>query len=653
VNSLSPATPADSTGLLEKKLGGTLQARLALAALGLLVLTIWILQRPYRGLFHDSILYTFLALARLHPQSLAHDLFLRFGSQDSFTVFSPIYAAAIRALDLEPAAAVLTFLGQAVFFVAAWCLARRVMPGRLALLAVGLLIALPSGYGAKHIFNYIEGFLTPRQFAEGFALASLAAILAGRRVLGVVFFCAGMLFHPIMALAAPVLVFCLYVVVPRPRLGIAIVAIATGAFLGVVMLMPFGPFRPFDAAWLEPINAFSDYLFVLGWHFSDWSQLCMPAAVLVIGFLTSSTPLVRKLCAAALIMSVCGLATTFIFCDALHVVIFTQVQPWRWLWLAQAIAVLFLPVIVPTCWRAGVLGRATILLLVSGWELRDLPAAPIVLVGAMVCAATAGRPTNARHGRLVVLGCGALLFISVLLNLLPHTLHTARHEDIVSFPERLSEWLNIWVGDGLLYCCALALVFWAGERRAVSSGLASVTVALGLICVFSPVGWHSWSTYQYTPSMRAAFTQWRSVIPAEAQLVWPGSPVAPWYLLERPVYWSLAQIAGDIFSRDKALEGARRSRWIQKALEDSGEAAPIKEGPPLPMGTEKLNASAMAEVCADPELSFVVSWSDLGPTAYPEVVPDLRRPENRLRLYRCADVRQATSTTPLASAPSL
>src|SRR5580692_3942969 len=138
---------------------------LALAALGFIVAAVWILQRPYRGLNHDSVLYALSALARLHPM-LTHDVFLRFGSQDSYTVFGPLFAAAVRALDLEPAAALLTLLGQIAFFVAGWALARRVMSARLALLAVGLLISLPSDYGALQDFNYIEGFLTPRQMAE-------------------------------------------------------------------------------------------------------------------------------------------------------------------------------------------------------------------------------------------------------------------------------------------------------------------------------------------------------------------------------------------------------------------------------------------------------------------------------------------------------
>ena len=642
MNSLSTVTAADSPRAQEKRSGGTLQARLALGALGLLVGTVWILQRPYRGLNHDSILYTFLALARLHPQSLLHDLFLRFGSQDSFTLFSPIYAAAARAFDLEPSAALLTLLGQAAFFLAAWALARRVMSAPQALLAVGLLIALPSDYGAHRIFGYIEGFLTPRQLGEAFALAGVAAVIAERPLLGIAFLCAGMLMHPIMAFAAFILLFCLYRVIPRPRIGLALITGAFGASLAIALLSPVGPFRSFDATWFEPIRSFCDYLFVSKWDSRDWSHLVIPAGVLVIGLLTTTTPLLKKLCSAALLMSACGLLASLVFCDLLHVVIFTQVQPWRWVWLAQVIALLLLPVIIPDCWRAGRLGPPAILLLVSAWEFRDLGVAPVIVLAAIACATNAARLKNERHARLVLLGCGALVFISIVINLLPHTLHTSRVDrDASTFSQQISQWLSIWAGDGLLYGAVLGITFWLGARHARSAGAGLLATAVVLTCILLPAGWHSWTTYQYTPALRAAYAPWRSVIPEQAQVLWPGSPVAAWYLLERADYWSLAQIAGDIFSREKALEGQRRSRLVQTALEASGASPPVTDRPALPASSEKLNARGMAVVCSDPELSFVVTWSDLGPTSFPPVTPDPARLEYRMRLYRCADVRQA------------
>ncbi len=101
---------------------------LALLGLSLLIIAFWLLIHPFRGVEHDSTLYTLLALGRLHPESLGQDLFVRYGTQNEFTIFSPIYATLSRAVGFERAAAVLTLWTHAGFFSCAWLLARRFMP---------------------------------------------------------------------------------------------------------------------------------------------------------------------------------------------------------------------------------------------------------------------------------------------------------------------------------------------------------------------------------------------------------------------------------------------------------------------------------------------------------------------------------------------
>ncbi len=145
----------------------------ALLALGLAVLAIWVVQHPYGDIRHDAMIYSFLALARLHPDTLSNDVFLRFGSQDHFTLFSPIFSFMIRHFDLAAAAAIMTFVSQAALCGCAWLVARRFMSPASALLAVGLLLALPGFYGSGQLFSYTEDFLTARLPADALALGSL------------------------------------------------------------------------------------------------------------------------------------------------------------------------------------------------------------------------------------------------------------------------------------------------------------------------------------------------------------------------------------------------------------------------------------------------------------------------------------------------
>jgi hypothetical protein len=618
---------------------------LALASLGLCVAAVWILQRPYRGLNHDSVLYALSALARLHT-NLAHDVFLRFGSQDSYTLFGPLFAAAVRAFDLEPAAALLTFLGQAAFFIAGWTLARRVMSARLALLAVGLLIALPSDYGALQDFNYVEGFLTPRQLAEALVLASLAATLADRRIVGAICLLAAMLFHPIMAFAGIVILFFLYLALPHAKAALLIGSILLAASLGAALLAPLGPFRPFDSVWLDRVYA-NGYLFMSQWSLRDWSHFCIPAGALIVGVLTSPRVAVRKLCASALMTAAAGILATLIFCDLLHVVIFTQMQPWRWLWLSQAVAILLLPLIALDCWQIGRLGRAAIVLLAGAGALRDLPPAPVIVLAAIVCAAAAMRLNDWAHARLILMGCSALFILAMLINLLPHAVQSAG--------AGLMQGMSIWAGDGLLYVLILALIYWLGSWRP-SSALPLAAIAI-IVCVLVPMGWHSWTTYKYTAASRALYAPWRAAIPANAEVFWASSPIAVWYWLERPGYWSPPQSAGDIFSRDKAFETARRSISVLAALDDAGQRNPPDPDPrspwyrpPRQVRPENLDAPAAAALCADPQLSFVVSRVSLGHTGYPEIVPDAGEPDRHLTLYRCADL--TGSAVPSSGSPS-
>lgn len=97
---------------------------IGVTAILLLCGIIWALSHVYQGLFHDANLYTLQALGWLGPDSLSHDVFLRLGSQDRYTIFSPIFAFAIQLLGPEWAAASLTLASQIAFFVGAWIVAR-------------------------------------------------------------------------------------------------------------------------------------------------------------------------------------------------------------------------------------------------------------------------------------------------------------------------------------------------------------------------------------------------------------------------------------------------------------------------------------------------------------------------------------------------
>ena len=179
----------------------------------LLLLGILQLNHAYNGIFHDARLYLLQAIARSHPDSLTHDLFLSFGSQDRYTLFSGPYAAFIALAGIPLAAALGTALSQCALVLSGWVLARALMADRLALVGIVGFVALPGFYGPGHVFSVIEGFLTPRMLAEALVLLSLAALLKARYATGSVALIMAALVHPIIAAAGVICVtswFCIH-----------------------------------------------------------------------------------------------------------------------------------------------------------------------------------------------------------------------------------------------------------------------------------------------------------------------------------------------------------------------------------------------------------------------------------------------------------
>jgi hypothetical protein len=620
--------------------------RVRTCGLALLIVAGWMLQHPYAGIFHDTVLYTLLALSRLYPQSLSHDVFVRFGSQDAYTVFSPVFAAAIRWLALGPAAALLTFVFQAALFACAYLFARRNMPASLALLGIGLLVVLPTEYGAGEVFHCTEEFLTPRLPAEALVLAGLAATLASRFTVGGLCLLAAMLFHPIMGSAGVALVLCMFVAIPRPKLTVSVVVGCVVASLVLLLVIHGGPFERFDAQWFRDVSA-SKYLFPTLWTLRDWSRASVPLAVLASGFITGEDPKLRRLCAACLIVGAAGILLTVIYADWLHVILVTAMQLWRWLWITNVVAIVCAPLIFRDCWNRSPTARAVPLILTSAYALSGQPAALALSLLAVVCALASDRVREPRMSRVIVLSSCALLcavVINCALQVLSYVPPQGTGASAIAHSVR---WLRDNAHDGLLYAAVLTAA-WRISPRLVSLGGAAAFALLAMVpCVaLASTAWKSWTDFYYTASLRARFAPWRSQIPADAEVIWPETPMGAWYLLDRPSYWSFSQLAGDVFSRPKSIELQRRWVHIDAVLK---ELSPTRGTELDPKHFTRVDARGFRLLCADPTLRYFVTYGNFGPTPFEPIAPNPARSSMRLRLYRCADFLKGVSSDTSAS----
>jgi hypothetical protein len=596
--------------------------RAGLLALTLCVVAAWLIQHPYADITHDGIIYSLLTLARLAPDTVGTDVFLRFGSQDRFTLFSPIFALAARHYDLAPAAALITFISQAALYGCAWLLARRFMSPASALLATGLLAVLPGWYASGHLFSYTEDFLTPRLPAEALVLGSLAAALANRPKTTIACVSGALVLHPIMACAGIAMLLITFVGAPRRKPALWVTAVLLASALGAAVLMPAGPFARFDAEWFGLIAEETPYVFVSTWDFNDWGRLAVCLSTLCAGWLLGEQPLVRTVCACAIVTALSGIALAFLWGDVLHAVLPTQMQFWRWVWIAAVLAVLLCPVIIADCWKRAFFGRAALVLTGCALLLRVDSGAPIAALAAVSAAAVARWSPNLPYGRTVLTGSCALLAVALCITL----------------------------GDGgswvVPLATLLALAWWLQSVLRSARALCVFAAASALACAgVSSAAIRSWTQLHYTPTLRATFDGWRTRLPLDAEVLWPESPVGIWYLLDRPSYWSRPQLAGPIFSRAATLKLQRRTASIRAALlaspafrKDPDSVTRLRHW--IPATLESLDPAGLSRACADPELGYVVSSSHLGPIALPPITPDTARPRRQLYMYDCKDFRR-------------
>jgi hypothetical protein len=627
-----PSTPLSSSAT----------SRLGLAVIGLLGIATWALSHSYRGIFHDAGLYTLQAMARLHPDTLPEDVFLKFGSQDGFTTFSPIYAAASRLLGVESAGATLTLAFQWALLAGAWMLARAVMPLSMTMFGVAVLVAVPGDYGPDRIFTCIEPFLTPRMAAEALVLGSLAAALWQRKALAVSLGIAAVLIHPIMAMAGACALVYLYLGKPKPLVTCAVAIVGLIALAAAAFVMPPGEWGRFDAHWLTLVENRSPYLFIAHWQLDDWSRAAVTLATLGVGFRVLPNDRARTLSLIALTTVLTGLALTVVACDLLHLVLLTQLQPWRWQWLGTVVAAVLLPEILRALWqnaapeRRTAEQRTTALLLISAWVFESNAYALFASTAALA-ALVLLQKLKPSEARWVFLGACGLLVIAVTWRLGSNLEFTEAHYLDANIPlwiRRASSFMH----DGTVPIAAVSLAFWLGRMRRGRTALILLGGLAVAGCVASfPQTWKSWTTREYPPQQLVRFSGFRERIPPGADVFWPESPLAVWVLLQRPSYLSVIQTSGMVFSRRSALELERRAGALGGAI-NPGSFMGWNAGTAMTLSQQQLK-----QTCATGEFQFLVTNADLGVDSVAEVPAASGPPSKKIRLYRCPAPAPATA----------
>jgi hypothetical protein len=552
-------------------------------ALALGLFATWLAAHAYLGIRHDAIFYSFLALARLSPEALGGDLFVRYGSQDAWTLFSPLYAALVARLGLENAALLLALVGQALFWIAAARLCARLLDDRQRWFAFALLLAWPGAYGSHDVFAYAEFFVSPRIFAEAAVLAALAATLGGRlRSVALPALAAGFVLHPIMAMPGALATGLL----AQPARGVRWLAglLAAGTLLAaaIAAFAPVGPLALFDPEWLAIVRERSPYLFIDTWSLLDWQRAAVPLATLGVALAVLGPGPLHELARAALAVAFAGLVLAALFSTVLPLVLGVQGQAWRWSWIAKLVAVVALVPLAVALWPRGGAGRGTLALLALAWTgSEDSLGLPAALV-ALGCALT--MRTRPRAAAWAAWAATALLAV----------------------PLASVSGLGPSIALAAAALAGVALVLWArGRGVAALAALGVVSAAAAGVSLRATL--ERPDAVRFTPAALAAFEGWRARIPRDRSVLWAESGTGAWFLLGRRNYLSASQTVGVVFSRRAALELRERAA----AVDEYKSAAAYLGWRPTGTFDPQLTPALAQRLCNLPELDYIVRDRDL------------------------------------------
>lgn len=619
--------------------------------LALALVALWLLVKPWEGIWHDAQLYTVQALRLLHPERFQHDLFFLFGSQDAFTLFSPLYGAAISALGVSAAAVLLQVMGSVLWLAGAASLLRSFLRGLHFWLGLAFLVALPSDFGpTPGIFTLGEPFLTPRLFAEAFCMFALGLALRGKWAWGAGLLLLALLVHPLMAIGAG-LVGTLYLAWGRWRPATALAAAATAVLLGAALL-GVGPcgriLQQMDPEWLKNVMWMAPMVTWDAWHAADWLSRTAVALSLVLATSWLSEGTRSRFHACVALASGLGLLASWAGSGLTHNLLLIQVQPWRVLWLAQLASAVALAWLLATFWQRGRVFRLLLLALLMAELNRNTFGGALAALAAGALCWQARQPVPAelplRTYRIALAGVLAI-GSPWLIELEAATGGLWAKE---AYGSELAQWIweAIRAGFGAVLGAALLWCLWRWAARPQRRARV-MAWSLALLTLGAAAAWCQQRATQAlrlsASAQRAAQARFLPLIPPQAVVYWQNDVRASWFVLQRSSYASSAQLSGAAFNRGTAIEGARRLARLERL----GMLDAVREHDPvLRLARQRQlpqpSLAGLDYVCADPVLDFVVLRQPFGPG----VVAQLYDAEldNHYYLHDCARQRASLAS---------
>lgn len=587
------------------------------------LLALWLFGHPWRGIWHDNLLYAVQALRRLYPGNFEQDLYFLHGSQDAFTMFSPVYAEVISVLGLNGATIALLLVGYLLWIAAAAFLASAMLRGIYFWLGLAMLFAWPNDYGpSADVFHLAESVLTPRLFAEGLGILSLGCFVRRRWLGGLLPAVLAFALHPLIA-CAPLLAGALL----RAWGNWRAMAVVLLAGLGLCAALTAAGVAPFDRMllsmdreWLALVNERAPMMSWTAWQASDWISRTAVAFCLVLAAGWLASGMVARLFRCAAVLGALGLLASWVGTGLTSNLLLLQTQPWRLLWITHLCSWLALAWLLASYWQRERLLRMLLLALCLAALTRNTVGGGVALLACGMLCYLAPRPAVRwpAWGNAAALSSLAALAGCWAWEVTKYALKTDAAGPAAEPGSLPLLWgsVALKLGGGALLGTALLLLVWrcSCSRRKppqlLAFGVAFAMLCLSTLYAATPLRFQYQLSEAGARAVQAAFLP---LLPQQSVLYWHNNVRASWFVLHRSNYASNTQITGLAFNRGTAVEGMRRMARLRQL---GGEDAVVAlDNLQTSLGARQLpppSRAGLQFVCADPALDFVILATPLG-----------------------------------------
>jgi hypothetical protein len=591
-----------------------------------LVAAAFVLAHPYGGIVHDGILYFAQALARIRPEIYAPDIFFKWGSQDRYSVFSPIYSALLLEFGVNWTNVLLVASSQALFLGASYLFIRKLVEPPMRGYGL-LLVACSNGvYGGYFIFRMAEPFVTPRPFVEAATLFAMALVCSGRKVPAFAVLFGAALLHPLVALIGFLFAW-LYLVAEDRRWAWAAVGAVPVLGAGLAGVQPFAQlFQQFDGEWLQSLVEQNQHIFLTEWTFYDWALLACDLILATLA-LCLTAGVTRRAVGAVLALAGIGLLASFVGGDLIHSVLLTNLQLWRGLWLLHWMSAALLPFIAWRMWREGPVGQLIAGLAVFVFAFRGLPSglgAAAVLALLFYC-----RGRLELRSRLAVAALVGLVAAGLVNWLL--ALSLTRNVALISAMDPIQEYVVRALGKPFpLLVIGAGIGFWLLRNPAPwQKGAAALVLAATSVLLWD----QRVPMRRYIESVELGTHPFSKVVGPQEEVFWYGDVVAPWVLMQRRSYMSAAQKAGQMFNRETAIELLMR-RTALNVVEFQAEICLLVNAINRRQDACHPDLEAVATACREaPGLDYVVLENPIAKEWVATWTPPVEIPYRRPHFY--------------------